>query len=61
MAAAIIIVLIVVLGLAAWYAFQHAEPSPRRMREDFERRRAGPIRRDRDPDKQVRGFRWWSR
>lgn len=62
--ALVILALVVILGIVAWYVFRNAEAPPERVREDFEKRRAAGLVRDdtgRNPDDPVRRFRWWSR
>lgn len=64
MAAILILVVLIVLGIAAWYVFQHAEPPPHKVNEEFKRRRSAGLVRDdtgHNPDQEVRRFRWWSR
>lgn len=64
MAAVIILSVLIVAGIVAWYVFRNAEPSPRRMTEDFKKRRElGLVRDDtgHNPEQENRRFRWWSR
>lgn len=60
----VILAVVLVLGVIAWYVFRNAEPPPDKVREDFEKRRAaGMVRNDtgRNPEDPVPRFRWWSR